>query len=96
MFGFAESLRKHPPVAKIDRACTQPYIIPGTNIELEVGTSVSISIMGLHHDPKYYPQPEVFNPNRFTPAQKLTRSPYVFLPFGLGPRNCIGKNNFYL
>ncbi|PNF19766.1 Cytochrome P450 9e2 [Cryptotermes secundus] len=85
-----ESLRKYPPVARVDRACTQPYIIPGTNIELEVGTSVCIPILGLHHDPQYYPQPEVFDPNRFTPAQKLTRSPYVFLPFGSGPRNCIG------
>lgn len=85
-----ESMRKHPPVARVDRACTKPYIIPGTNIELQEGISVSIPIMGLHHDPQYYPHPEVFDPNRFTPEQKLTRSPYVYLPFGSGPRNCIG------
>lgn len=85
-----ESLRKHPPVARVDRTCTQPYTVPGTDIKLEQGTSVSIPIMGLHHDPQHYPQPELFDPNRFLPQVKNTRSPYVFLPFGSGPRNCIG------
>jgi cytochrome P450 family 6 len=88
---FAESLRKHPPVATIDRLCIKPYTIPGTNIELEKDSAVAIPIMGLHHDPQYYPQPQVFDPNRFLPAEKVTRSPYVFLPFGTGPRNCIGN-----
>lgn len=85
-----ESLRKHPPVARVDRLCTQPYTIPGTNINLEKGCCMSIPIMGLHHDPQHFPQPEVFDPDRFLPEQTLTRSPYVFLPFGAGPRNCIG------
>jgi len=91
IFGFPESLRKHPPVARVDRLCTQPYTIPGTNTNLEKGCAVSVSIMGLHHDPQHFPQPEVFDPDRFLPEQTLTRSPYVFLPFGVGPRNCIGK-----
>ncbi|KAJ9576188.1 hypothetical protein L9F63_006921 [Diploptera punctata] len=85
-----ESLRKYPPIARVDRVCTQPYTIPGTDITLETETSVSISIMGLHNDPQYYPQPEVFDPDRFLPETKNSRSPYVFLPFGSGPRNCIG------
>ncbi|XP_069683724.1 cytochrome P450 9e2-like [Periplaneta americana] len=85
-----EALRKHPPVARVDRVGTQPYTIPGTNIELDEGVCVSIPIMGLHHDPQYYPQPDMFDPDRFLPAQKAARSPYVFLPFGAGPRNCIG------
>ncbi|PSN47000.1 hypothetical protein C0J52_15328 [Blattella germanica] len=84
-----EALRKHPPVARVDRTCTQPYKIPGTDIELDVNTNVSIPIMGLHHDPQYYPQPDVFDPDRFLPEAKTARSPYVFLPFGSGPRNCI-------
>ncbi|KAJ9576187.1 hypothetical protein L9F63_006920, partial [Diploptera punctata] len=85
-----ETLRKHPPVARLDRICTQPYTIPGTDIVLEAGTSVSISIMGLHNDPQYYPKPDVFDPERFLPEIKNFRSPYVFLPFGSGPRHCIG------
>jgi cytochrome P450 len=91
VFGFSESLRKHPPAARVDRICTQPYTIPGTNINLKKGCAVTISIMGLHHDPEHFPQPEVYDPDRFLPTQTLTRSPYVFLPFGAGPRNCIGK-----
>lgn len=85
-----ESLRKHPPAGRLDRLCTQPYTIPGTNINLEKGCRVCISVIGLHHDPEHFPQPEVYDPDRFLPAQTLTRSPYVFLPFGAGPRNCIG------
>jgi len=85
-----ESLRKHPPVSRVDRLCTQPYTIPGTNINLEKGCVVSVSIMGLHYDPEHFPQPEVFDPDRFLPKQTLSRSSYVFLPFGVGPRNCIG------
>jgi hypothetical protein len=96
IFGFSESLRKHPPVARTDRICTQQYTIPGTNINLEKGCVVAISVMGLHHDPQYFPQPEVFDPDRFLPEQTLTRSPYVFLPFGAGPRNCIGKMDRYV
>lgn len=91
IFGFSESLRKHPPVSRVDRLCTQPYTIPGTNINLEKGCVVVVSIMGLHHDSQHFPQPEVFDPHRFLPEQTLTRSPYVFIPFGVGPRNCIGK-----
>ena len=93
IFGFSESLRKHPPVSRVDRLCTQPYTIPGTNINIDKGCAVSVSIMGLHHDPQYFPQPEVFDPDRFLPEPTLTRSPYVFLPFGVGPRNCIGKTD---
>lgn len=52
---------------------------------------MSVSIMGLHYDPEHFPQPEVFDPDRFLPKQTLSRSSYVFLPFGVGPRNCIGK-----
>ncbi|XP_069683719.1 cytochrome P450 9e2-like [Periplaneta americana] len=85
-----ETLRKHPPLARVDRSVTQPYTIPGTNIQLDEGVCVSIPVMGLHHDPRYYPQPDVFDPDRFLPAQKAARSPYVYQAFGNGPRNCIG------
>lgn len=90
----AETLRKHPPFARIGRECTNDYTIPGTTTVLEKGTLVWISIMGLHHDEKYYPHPEKFDPDRFLPSNKGERSPYVFLPFGSGPRNCIGAYMF--
>jgi len=47
--------------------------------------------MALHHDPKYYPEPEKFDPERFNENEKKKRHHYVYLPFGEGPRICIGK-----
>uniref|UniRef100_A0A8D9EVW2 Cytochrome P450 9e2 n=1 Tax=Cacopsylla melanoneura TaxID=428564 RepID=A0A8D9EVW2_9HEMI len=85
-----ETLRLHPPVARVDRHCTMDYTLPSTNISIKAGDSVNVPIMGLHYDPEYYPDPYTFDPERFTPAEKAKRSPYVFLPFGAGPRNCIG------
>ncbi|XP_039276813.1 cytochrome P450 6j1 [Nilaparvata lugens] len=85
-----EALRKHPPVARIDRVCTKAYKVPQTNITLQPGDSVSAPAIGFHYDPDYFPDPEKFDPERFAPELKHERSPYVFLPFGAGPRNCIG------
>lgn len=42
------------------------------------------------HDPKYYPDPETFNPERFSDDNKTNIEPITYLPFGIGPRNCIG------
>jgi cytochrome P450 family 6 len=50
-----------------------------------------ISISALHHDPKYYPEPESFDPERFNEDEKAKRHHYVYLPFGEGPRICIGR-----
>lgn len=88
-----ETLRKHPPVARLDRLCTSKYTLdlPDKTISVEPGSSVFVSVIGLHYDPQYFPNPEVFDPDRFLPENRSDRSPYVFLPFGEGPRNCIGK-----
>lgn len=85
-----EVLRKHPSVARIDRTCTLEYEVPGTTIKLKPKSVVSIPVIGLHYDPLYFPDPERFDPQRFCPEVKAKRSPYVYLPFGAGPRNCIG------
>ncbi|XP_066997652.1 cytochrome P450 9e2 isoform X2 [Anabrus simplex] len=85
-----ETLRKYPPVARVDRTCTTNYTLPGTDVTLDVGYAVAIPVMGLHYDPQYFPEPDLFNPDRFLPEEKLKRSPYVYMPFGAGPRNCIG------
>uniref|UniRef100_A0A1B6CG14 Cytochrome P450 n=1 Tax=Clastoptera arizonana TaxID=38151 RepID=A0A1B6CG14_9HEMI len=85
-----ETLRKHPPIARIDRICTKKYLVPESDVVLEVGDSVSIPAIGLHYDSDFFPDPHKFNPDRFNAEEKLNRSPYAFLPFGAGPRNCIG------
>lgn len=87
-----ETLRKYPVVPATNRRCTKEYTLPGTNIVLPVGTMVGIPIISLHGDPKYYPNPKRFDPDRFSAANKSgkTFSDMPYLPFGDGPRNCIG------
>lgn len=75
----------------LQRQCDQDYTIPGTNVTISSGTQILISTFGLHMDPEYFPNPERFDPDRFTEEEKLKRQNYTYLPFGDGPRNCIGK-----
>jgi len=91
VFFKPETLRKHPPLSNINRIVTQPYTIPDTTAELEKGVRVIIPIYAIHHDPCYYPEPDRFDPERFSDEAKSSRPHFTFLPFGEGPRNCIGK-----
>ncbi|KAK7789223.1 hypothetical protein R5R35_007048 [Gryllus longicercus] len=85
-----ESLRKYPPVPVLMRKCNKAYREPETGVLIEEGMRVQIPVYALHRDPKYYPDPERFDPERFSEAEKAKRHHYVFLPFGEGPRVCIG------
>ncbi|XP_025830141.1 probable cytochrome P450 6a23 [Agrilus planipennis] len=84
-----ETLRKYPAVSILFRKCAQDYHVEGTNITIEKGVIACISILGIHMDPEYYPNPEVFDPERFTEINKSKRPPCTYLPFIEGPRNCI-------
>nr|CAD7441619.1 unnamed protein product [Timema bartmani] len=86
-----ETLRKYPPAPNLYRKCTIPYPIPGTSITLEQGTRVLIPAYAIHHDPEFYPEPEKFDPERFTEENKGSRPSCTYLPFGEGPRICIGE-----
>ncbi|XP_062552472.1 cytochrome P450 6a8-like [Armigeres subalbatus] len=85
-----ESLRKYPPIANILRNVTKPYPVPGTNVTLEKDSRVLLPVYAIHHDPQYYPNPEQYDPDRFNPDQAASRHPMAFVPFGEGPRICIG------
>lgn len=87
---ISETLRKYPPASMLSRRCEYRYQIPNSKVELPAGMRVIIPIYGLHHDPDHYPEPSTFDPKRFSEENKRTRHPYTYLPFGEGPRNCIG------
>ncbi|XP_063929697.1 cytochrome P450 6a2-like [Zophobas morio] len=85
-----ETLRMYPSLPTLNRRCTKDYTLRDTNIVIEKGTRVLIPALGLQMDPEFYPNPEKFDPDRFTEENKKMRHPFVHLPFGDGPRNCIG------
>ena len=63
----------------------------GTDIVIEEGIGIMLPIYPLHHDPEFFPDPEKFDPERFSDENKKNIRPYTYLPFGSGPRNCIGN-----
>ena len=70
-----EFQRKFPAAAVINRVCTKEYTLSGTNITLKYGDEVYINVYGIHRDPKYYPDPEKFNPENFSKESKAKRHP---------------------
>ncbi|KAJ8878897.1 hypothetical protein PR048_019500 [Dryococelus australis] len=86
----SEAQRKYPIVPVLDRTCLSDYKIQGTDITIEKGIVVLISVLGIHYDPEIYPDPDKFDPERFSQENKSKRSHFAYLPFGEGPRICIG------
>lgn len=84
-----ESLRIFPSVPIIARYLNQNCEIGGYSIVK--GSQALIVPYALHRDPKYFPDPEEFKPERFFPENVKGRHPYAYVPFSAGPRNCIGQ-----
>ncbi|XP_074077610.1 cytochrome P450 4A11-like [Macrotis lagotis] len=85
-----ESLRLYPPVPSISRDIKETITFPDGRV-LAAGNSVSLHIYALHHNPSVWPDPEVFNPLRFSPENVALQHSHAFLPFSAGSRNCIGQ-----
>ncbi|KAF1522137.1 Cytochrome P450 3A24, partial [Eudyptes sclateri] len=83
-----ESLRLYPPGSRLERICKKTVELNGVTIPK--GMVVTIPAYVLHRDPEHWPEPEEFRPERFSKESKESIDPYTFLPFGAGPRNCIG------
>ncbi|XP_045491061.1 cytochrome P450 6a2-like [Colias croceus] len=81
-----ETLRLHPPTPLTTRLCTSPCTLTGTDLQLKKRDAVLIPIYCLQRDPRYFSDPNKFNPERFSDDA----NPQAFLAFGDGPRSCPG------
>jgi cytochrome P450 len=87
---FAESLRLYPPAWVLGRRAAEDTDLGGYFLPRE--TTVLISPFVLHRTARFFHDPERFDPERWTPEADASRPPYAYIPFGGGPRNCIGES----
>nr|CAD7200834.1 unnamed protein product [Timema douglasi] len=96
---ISETLRMYPPAPAMDRVCVKPYSIPPSGdqpgMTFNEGDLLEIPIFGIHRDEAHFPDPDKFDPERFSDENKHKIKAFTFIPFGLGPRSCIG-NRFAL
>ncbi|XP_059618287.1 probable cytochrome P450 6d5 [Phlebotomus argentipes] len=85
-----ETLRMYGPVPVLNRECTREYKLPGTNITVEKGTRIFIPSHAIQNDPKHFPDPDTFKPERFSTDEWNSAGGLKYMPFGDGPRACIG------
>jgi cytochrome P450 len=85
-----EGLRLCPPGAAVARMTMQDLEVDGHRVE--AGTMVMVGIYALHRDPALWDNPLVFDPDRFSPENSKGRDRWQYLPFGGGPRSCIGDH----
>ncbi|XP_076620560.1 cytochrome P450 6j1-like [Colletes latitarsis] len=88
-----ESQRIYPAAGALTKRCTEEFELQGSDglcCRVEPGTEIHIPIYALHVDPKYWSDPEVFDPDRFSEDRKQSIEKMTFLPFGEGPRMCVG------
>ncbi|CAL1286913.1 unnamed protein product [Larinioides sclopetarius] len=87
---ISETLRLYPPAPRLERIADVEAKLGDTGITIPKGMLVTIPSYALHKDPQYFPDPDKFDPDRFNLEERTKRNPYAYLPFGAGPRNCVG------
>lgn len=89
-----EVLRLHSPAVFVDRLCSKDFLLSdGENVKVQFqkGNVIWVPIYCFHHNSDYFPNPEQFDPERFNDENKKNINPAHFIPFGTGPRACIGN-----
>ena len=86
---FAESMRLYPPVWLLTRRAVGDVKING--FVIRSGSYVHLSPFVMHRDPRYFPKPERFDPERWTPEAVAARPKFSYFPFGGGSLQCIGE-----
>ena len=87
---FKETLRIIPPVPAVPRRALRPFVFAGYRIP--AGTSLGVNPLYTHHMPDLWPEPDRFDPDRFTAAAEAGRHRFAFVPFGGGAHMCLGLN----
>ncbi len=85
-----ETLRLYPPAYVIPRVCAEPVTLGG--YRLAPGAEVWMWVYFMHHDARWFDEPERFRPDRFTPKAEAARRPNSYIPFGAGSRACVGRH----
>lgn len=88
---FKESMRKFPSLGVLNRVCAKKYLIPELDITLDPGVKILIPVQAIQHDEQYFDNPFEYRPERFEEDAVKDRHKFVYLPFGEGPRSCIGE-----
>ncbi|GBN31144.1 Cytochrome P450 3A13 [Araneus ventricosus] len=86
---ISETMRLYPPAIRTERMAFEDYKLGDTGITIPKGTIVTIPIYAMHRDPEVFPDPEKFDPDRWTSEESQKRDQLAYLPFGAGPRNCV-------
>ncbi|KAG8222111.1 hypothetical protein J437_LFUL002107 [Ladona fulva] len=89
-----ECLRVYPSVPIVARELQSPLTICGHTFPAQ--TCLLISTFLLHRDPAFFPNPDMFDPDRFKNSENRNRNPFAYTPFSAGSRNCIGKNTSFI
>lgn len=85
---ISEALRLYPPASRTNRECVEETTVCG--VRIPKGMSVNLAIFAMHRLEEFWPNPELYEPERFSLANKDKIIPFSYIPFGVGPRNCVG------
>lgn len=84
-------MRLFPSIGILFRQAAAKYTFPDSDLTIDEGVRIIIPTHAIHMDEKFFPEPNKFKPERFSPENIHTIHKYTYFPFGDGPRACIGK-----